>query len=198
MNEKNEKKAVGVMIVVIIFIVAGIVHLLTYSPPPFESEDFGEGIKIPEFPIDAYGDIYTISSNDSVYNFSDNIDELDRITNEGKITKTVTFTNYDDVAHRIYVKLTIPDHIMPYTKIYISYGNDKGTVTHRWHDSASEYWVPIKANSNTTMDLIYTLDRSPIGTVIDNYCYKCFLRCSIEGNYYIEYWDYPITFEVWT
>jgi len=197
MNKKNEKKVVGVMIVVAIFAVAGIIYLLTESPPPLESEGFGEGIDTIDFPIYAYGEIYTLSFNDSVYNFSDNIDDLDRIINEGKITKSVTFTNYDDVDHRIYVKLKIPNQIVPYTKIYILQGTVNNSVTYRI-DIASEWWMPVKANSNITMSIIYTLDRSPIGTVIDNYSYECFLQCSIECNYYVEYWDYDVPFEVWT
>lgn len=198
MNEKNEKKVVGVMIVIAIFILAGIVYLLTGPPPPLESEEFGKKIDTTDFPIYAYGEIYSISFNDRVYNFSDCVDDLDRITKEGEITRHVTVTNYDNVSHRIYVKLTISDHIMPYTKIYISQGIDNDTVTYQWPDPASEYWIPVKANSNTTIGLIYTLDQSPIGTVIDNCSYECFLWCSIECNYYVEYWDYAVPFEVWT
>ena len=146
-------------------------------------------------PIVAYGEIYTVTFNDSVFNFSECIDDFDRIITEKEITREVTFTNYDDTIHRIYIKLTIPDHLKPYSTIYVLLKSD--TVTYLW-GITEERWIPVKANSDTTLVLIYRLERSPIGTVIDNYTYKCYLRCSIECNYNVDYWDESILFKVRT
>ena len=146
-------------------------------------------------PIVAYGEIYTVTFNDSVFNFSEHIDDFDRIITEKEITREITFTNYDNNSHRIYIKLTIPDHLKPYSTIYVLVKSD--TVTYLW-GITEEWWVPVKANSNNTLVLIYGLERSPIGTVIDNYTYKCYLRCSIECNYKVDYWDEAIPFKVRT
>lgn len=149
-------------------------------------------------PIPAYGEkcIYTAIFNNNIFNFSEYVDDFDRIHTENEICRQVTFTNYNSSNQRIYIKLTIPDSLEQYSKIKVRLEPD--TVIYAWEDVTEERWIPLKANSSRTLVIYYKLERSPIGTVINNYGYECFLKCAIEHNYELEYWDYDVPFEIWT
>ncbi|GAH51883.1 unnamed protein product, partial [marine sediment metagenome] len=68
----------------------------------------------------------------SVFNFSDQVDDFDRVNTEKEISKQVTFTNYGDADQRIYIKLTIPEHLTKYSKFFVKLGSESASVTFHW------------------------------------------------------------------
>lgn len=187
MNEMNK----GILLIIVIFIVI----VLCGCQEKEIQEDTQDSRPTP---ILAYGEeyIYTAIFDNNIFNFSEYVDDFDRIHTEKEICRQVTFTNFNSSNQRIYIRLTIPDSLGTYSKIRVRLEPDE--VIYAWEDVTEERWIPLKANSNRTLVIYYKMERSPIGTVIDNYRYECFLRCTIEHNYELKYWDCDVPFEVWT